>query len=127
MLIVDHYVAPSAIHGLGVFTRSRIQKGETVYRFHPAIDREISGSELEHLPEHVRRRVEAHSEWYPDRSTFRLSADGCYYMNHSSCPNLIDAGDTMYAARDIEADEELTCDYAVVKVYSFHPTVEVSA
>lgn len=40
-------------------------------------------------------------------------------MNHSDDPNLEDFGDWMIARRDIEIGDEITCDYRVVKVWSF--------
>jgi len=48
-----------------------------------------------------------------------LCADNAKHMNHSDSPNVVNGEDgdgveTNVAARDIEAGEELTCDY-----YSF--------
>ena len=45
-------------------------------------------------------------------------------MNHADEPNIADAGDTMYAARDIAPGEELLCDYRAVRVVAFDPDAQ---
>lgn len=95
-----------------------------IWRFHPAIDWDISRAELEALPAHIIGKIHRHSEYLPERDVFRLGADGDYYMNHSDQPNLRDAGDAAYAARDIMAGEELVCDYRIIKVLAFDPDVQ---
>ncbi|MCE6959297.1 SET domain-containing protein [Cereibacter sphaeroides] len=121
MLLVDHYIAPSPVHGLGVFARTFIPAGTKAWQAHPAIDREIPRAELDTLPPHVVSTIRTRAEYIPERDVFRLAADGDAYMNHCDSPNLVDAGDSMYAARDIEAGEELFCDYRVVRVAAFDP------
>jgi SET domain-containing protein len=119
LLVVEHFVAPSAVHGLGVFSKHFVPKGALVWRVHPAIDREIHRTELNDLPLHVVQKIQTHAEYLPSRDVFRLGADGDYFMNHSDDPNLIDAGESMYAARDILAGDELFCDYRLVRVVAF--------
>lgn len=121
LLLIEHYVAPSQIHGLGVFSRNTVSKGALVWIPHPVIDREFAKHDLRDLPRHVVKLIEQHSEYLPDRNIFRLSADGCYFMNHSDQPNLRDEGDRMFANRDIQSGEEITCDYRITKVMSFDP------
>ena len=121
MLVVEHFVAPSPVHGLGVFSKVFIPKGALVWRVHPIFDREISKDELTTLPPHVVQSVMTHAEYLPARDLFRLSADGAFFMNHSDAPNVVDAGDVMHAARDIAAGEELLCDYRSVRVVAFDP------
>jgi hypothetical protein len=125
LLVIEHYVAPSSVHGLGVFTKHFIPKGALVWRVHPALDREISRAEMEDLPRHVVQNIMTHAEYLPDRDVFRLGADGGYFMNHSDQANLLDAGDEMYAARDIREGEELYCDYRIVKVMAFDPDAHI--
>lgn len=121
MLVVEHFVAPSAVHGLGVFSKNFVPKGALVWRVHPVIDREIHRTELNDLPPHVVQNIQTHAEYLPSRDVFRLGADGGYFMNHSDDPNLIDAGESMFAARDISAGDELFCDYRLVRVVAFDP------
>lgn len=121
MLLVNHFVGPSAIDGLGVFTSEHIRTGQEIWHFNPLIDREISLPDLITLPDAAILQVMRHAEFHPERQSFVLAADGDYYMNHADQPSLVDAGRTMYAARDLEVGEELTCDYRVVQVVEFHP------
>lgn len=123
MLLIEHFVAASPVHGLGVFSAQFVPKGMQVWIAHPAIDREICLSELESLPSHVVKLIETHSEYLPGKNLFRLSADGGYYMNHSDDPNLVDRGDEMFADRDIQPSEELFCDYRIAKVIAFDPDI----
>lgn len=126
MLVVEHFVGPSPIHGLGVFSRFFIPKEALVWRVHSIFDREISKNELLFLPQHVVQSIFTHAEYLPARDIFRLSADGAFYMNHSDDPNVLDAGDVMHAARDIAAGEELLCDYRSVRVMAFDPDERTS-
>ena len=125
LLLIEHYVAPSSIHGLGVFSGTFIPKGTKVWAFHPAIDHAVPVSELDGLPDHVIERIETHSEFLADRAVFRLSADGGYFMNHSDDPNLSDQGEEMFARRDIQRGDELLCDYRQTVVVAFDPDTRV--
>ena len=121
MLAVEHYIAPSKIHGLGLFARKFIPAGALIWEFNEIIDKEIPEDDLKKLPAHVRGMVMNHAEYFPDRGVYRLGGDGDYFMNHSDTPNCVDAGNRMYAARDIAPGEEIVCDYRVVKVKAFDP------
>lgn len=121
MLTIDHKVSPSTIHGLGVFSNERIVAGQLVWRFSSVVDREVPIKDLLEMPDHVLRAFARHAWYIKERGTFIISADGDYFMNHSSKPNLIDNGQFMFAARDIEPGEELTCDYRVVTVLEYDP------
>lgn len=121
LLLIEHYVAPSSIHGLGVFASSFVAKGTKVWVFHPAIDRIIPVSELAGLPDHVVERIKTHAEYLPRLDAFRLSADGDYYLNHCDNPNLENQDDELFAHRDIEAGEELLFDYRQTIMVSFYP------
>ena len=118
MLLIEHFVGPSSIHGLGVFAAQFVPKGARVWVYHPAIDRIIHASDLAGLPGHVIERIEIHSEYLPDTDVFVISADGDYYMNHCDDPNLENRGGEKFAKRDIEAGEELHFDY--------HQTLELA-
>ena len=111
MLLIEHYVGPSSIHGLGVFAARFVPKGAKVWAYHPAIDRIIPASDLAGLPDHVIERIKVHSEHLSDVDAYVISADGDYYMNHCDNPNLENRGGEKYALRDIRAGEELHFDY----------------
>jgi SET domain-containing protein len=121
MLLTDHYIAKSKIHGMGVFSAEAIKAGSIVWEYNSVLDIKIPEDALVGLPQHVVDRIKTHSEYFPAERHFILGTDGDYYMNHCGNPNLVDGGDRMFAARDIAMGEELTCDYRVVKVATFDP------
>ena len=119
MLLVDHYVGQSAIHGLGVFTKKPISAGSKVWKFDPMFDVEIPASLVDRFPEEEKRTVFRHAEFIKHLNVFRLGNDGDIFMNHSAMPSLVDQGEEMVAARDLPAGAELTCDYSNVCVLDF--------
>jgi hypothetical protein len=118
MLLVATSLRPSPIHGLGCFTTQRIRRGQVVWIYDPRIDLRLTLSALGALPETARAFF--HHYGYVDMQrgepAVTLCADNAKHMNHSATPNVVngeddDGAETNVAARDIEAGEELTCDY----------------
>ena len=117
MLLVPTRLAPSAIHGLGVFAIAPIVKGTPVWRFAKGLDMEFPPDIVETLPAHVRTFFAHYG--YLDRNLQRiiLCFDDARFVNHSDMPNVAtDYARHPYgldvALRDIKAREELTMDYA---------------
>lgn len=113
-MTVRCYLAPSAIEGLGVFTANHISHGELVWKFDPEFDQIFSTDYVKAQPEHVREFLERYTYAHPsDPRLMVLDSDEGRYMNHSGRPN-IDFSDPEIgvALRDINAGEELTCDYS---------------
>ncbi len=114
MLLIDTYVGPSAIEGVGVFAAEPIRKGQLIYRFEPNFDRLISLAELDQMPESIRRFIERYTYPHPlETGKLVLDADNGRHMNHSLEPNT-DFKDSVfgYAIKDIAPGEEITCNYA---------------
>ena len=122
MLLVDHYVAKSEIHGLGVFSAEDLGAGEALWVFNELVDREIPEERLPELPNHVRDKIYTHAWHRAELKCFWLSADGDYFMNHSDTPTLELREHSFVASRNIKIGDELTCDYRVVKVAAFDPS-----
>ncbi len=119
MLIVNHKVQPSEIHGLGVFTLEPIKAGTVVWRFDPMFDVELSEEFVAKLSHEDAETVFHHAEYIAEKRVFRLGNDGDIFMNHCDFPSLRDDGDVMIAARDMKAGEELTCNYSDVRVVGY--------
>lgn len=114
MLLVDTYVGPSAIEGVGVFAAEPIARGTLIYRFEADFDRLVSGTDLAALPASIRNFVERYTYRHPTLpDVLVLDVDNGRHMNHSDQPNT-DFRDatTGFAIRDIAAGEEITCNYA---------------
>lgn len=116
MILVRTRVAPSAIHGLGVFAVDALPRGTPIWRFEPGFDRKFSAAQFSALPAEAR----AHLRWfaYVDKETAEwvLSGDHACFMNHAPEPNTgapcgATPPVTTVALRDIAAGEELTCNY----------------
>lgn len=113
MLLVDTYLDKSAIQGIGVFAKNRIAKGTLVWKLDARFDRRIPVDTYESQTGPVKSYLDRYS--YPDRrdpSFIVFEADDARYMNHDDDPNCdVSTPEETYALRDIEAGEELTCNY----------------
>lgn len=112
MLLVDTYVGPSAIEGVGVFAAARIAKDTLVWRLEPGFDRIISPDELDTLPATTRDFIGRYAYFDRILGAYLLDGDHCRFMNHSETPCIeFRVGGTGYLLRDVAPGEELTCDY----------------
>jgi SET domain-containing protein len=93
------YIAESPIHGLGVFARGQIPQGALIGCY--------EGRHTEENGMHVLWiEGDGEDEW--------IGIDGgneLRFLNHSATPNGEMDGRYLYAAREIEKDEEVTFDY----------------
>jgi SET domain-containing protein len=116
MLLVKTYLDRSEIHGIGLFAGERIPRGTVVWRRSPDIDILLSPEQVASLHPAARAQIEKYT--YLDRvlGSLVLCGDDARFFNHSDSPNCRDfpdaQGGTTVAARDIDAGEELTSDYA---------------
>tara|TARA_A100001391_G_scaffold199038_1_gene181487 strand:- start:616 stop:1059 length:444 start_codon:yes stop_codon:yes gene_type:complete len=112
MLHVMTYVAPSSIHGLGVFTAAPVAKGTLIWTFEEYFDRRYDEAQFQALHPVIHEYFKVYG--------YRDKHDGFYYMtvdndrftNHSQTPNTcVDSLGNCYALKDIACNEELTADY----------------
>lgn len=120
MFLIRARIAPSPIHGLGVFTLEKIPKGAPVWQFTPGFDLDLDPALVADQPEPQRDRLLHYGYVDPRLNRYILCCDDARFLNHSDAPNLLpDYSADRYgidrAARDIEAGEELTVNYALVE------------
>ena len=110
MLLVPVTIAPSPIHGLGVFAARLVRRGEVVSCW-TASDIVVHPSALDQFS-HEDRAILQHFGYVGRDGLFRLALGAERYINHSVEPNLVgDPGAFRLACRDIAAGEELVEDY----------------
>jgi uncharacterized protein len=116
MLLIRTSLRLSPIHGIGCFTEEKIQKGQVIWEFDERIDLRIPASKLSEFPPPIQEflSIYGYAEMYDGQKVMILCGDHSRHFNHSENPNLIDTPSKSISTRDIEAGEELTCNY-----YSF--------
>lgn len=111
MFLIPTYLAPSPIHGIGVFTAEPLEPGTVIWRYDPSVDWKIRPEEMELFPEPYRSRLHAYCYRDPN-GVYVLCGDNAKFMNHSEEPNCDDTGsECTVACEYIRAGEELTCNY----------------
>jgi len=116
MLLIPTFVAPSAIHGLGLFARESVPRGTLVWKFDPRVDQLLSAATVEALPAAAREFVETYGSRLSE-DLYLLCGDNARFVNHAlgdtaaiaSVTARLDADDV--ALRDLSAGEEITEDY----------------
>ena len=109
-------LAPSTVHGIGVFAIRDIPKGTLVCKSHEGALRWIQEKEVEELPPEMQKL-------YEDFCIYKDGQYGCprsfndltpsWYINHSETPNVdIDEDAEFFALKLIKAGEELLADYS---------------
>lgn len=114
MIRIPHAVAPSRIAGAGqgLFTRTACTAG-TVLMFpnemHETLDRAAFLALPEGAPE-----LASCVRWFADCYTLDREWSVEAYLNHSFSPNCLWHLGFIFAARDLDEDEELTIDYRLI-------------
>ena len=129
MLLVNTYVAPSSIEGVGVFAAEPIPKGTLIWQLDPDFDRLIPMSRYQNAPPHQRVLFDRYAYPSPDLPGFLVyEVDNGRFMNHSQDPNtdFSDSGGAR-TIRDIAAGEEITCNYSdFYGEFELMPTAEAA-
>jgi len=114
MLLVKTRIAPSAIHGIGLFADEFIPKGTTIWEFTAGFDVYVPSDDIRPLPAAAQAALLKYCHRDDASGHYVLCADDARFFNHADEPNSVDLpgpeGATI-AARDIAVGEELTCDY----------------
>lgn len=112
MFLIRTRIGPSQIHGNGVFACEHVAEGTTIWRFEPLFDRVIPEKELLGMPKVFTDFVEMYA--YPSSDLdgqLVLPCDHAKFLNHCSNPNTRELPFVSIASREINIDDEITCDY----------------
>jgi uncharacterized protein len=120
MLLVKTKVAPSPVHGLGLFADQFIPRGTRIWEYSEVVDSRFDASRLVGLTEKEQDELLKHSYLNPSSGLYVVCGDDARYMNHADDPNTEDVGyddglvngeGITVAARDIQPGEEIFSDY----------------
>ncbi len=113
MLLVETYLSPSPLEGLGVFASQFIAKGQKLWMLDPTVDILLSPLQIAERPDVYQGFIRRYAYFDRTLGAYLLDGDHARFLNHSDTPKLaFSAADGRgVAARDIEAGEEILCDY----------------
>jgi len=117
MILVKTKIGLSRIEGIGIFADEFIPKGTPVWKFQEGFDLKIKKEELAKLSEPSKKQFLKYSYLNPETNEYILCFDDSRFFNHSDNPNCIgivsaeDGEEIDITTRDIQKDEELTCNY----------------
>jgi len=114
MLKIKVKIGKSSIQGIGLFADQFIPKGTTTWRYEQNLDISITKEEIEALPELSKQFVLYYSYFDKKMEYYVLPTDHLRFINHTSNKeklNIDSTPDEDVASRDIQAGEELLCDY----------------
>lgn len=115
MLLIDAQLKEAGKKGIGVFAQHFIAKGTLVWMHEPMFHKKISVEEFQCLDPRAQAFVRHYATLEKEPSSYYyLDLDNTRFINHSNCPNIEFTTTEARALRDIEAGEELTCDYLTI-------------
>jgi SET domain-containing protein len=128
MLLIKTTLAPSKIHGIGLFADQDIKKGDITWRYEPRFDTAFTTEELAKMPQLIQEFVTTYAAFSPYTHRYISCNDDARFTNHSSSPNVIaekrdgEEETIGVAARDIHEGEEITMDYRSIDEHdAAHP------
>ena len=114
MLTVKTYLAPSAIHGIGLFAAESIPVNTVVWQYSEYVDKIYSGELFLHLCQNVNLCTLQHilASSYKRGGRYFYLTDNSRFINHSEQPNLAFKDDySEVSLREINAHEEILENY----------------
>lgn len=115
MILVDYEIRDSMIHGVGMFTKQFIGKGELIAKASPLLDVDITKEEFDSLEDREKAEIMYWGFYDAPRGYYHVDFDNTKFVNHDFNGNITQDPDhlEMYlvASRDIEAGEELLQNY----------------
>ena len=108
-LLIDTYLDKSKIHGVVVFSKENVNKGEQIKEERPEFEIEFNKNKLPSMPLALAKLIDTHAyERKIGSGILVLGIDNEKYLNHSTDPSVNDDG---IALKDINIGDEITIDY----------------
>ena len=116
MLHIKYKLAPSPIHGIGVFAGENVKKNFCVVEASPKLDINLSEEDFEALTPSEQAEIKHHGHFDRVLNKWHVDFDMTRFANHSEEPNLKqmynENGYYITALKDIKEGEELTINYS---------------
>ena len=117
MLMINAYLAPSTVHGIGLFAKEYIPAGSVIWKFHSYIDKILSREKFLNICKTLDNFTLSHflCATYKRNGNYFYITDNARFINHSEQGyNILFRDDyTEIAVRDIHAEEELLENYFI--------------
>jgi len=114
MLTVKTYLAPSAIHGIGLFAAESIPANTIIWKYNPHIDRIYTETGFLEICRNANSLTLRHllNSSYRRGGRYFYLTDNSRFINHSELPNIVFTDDyTEVSSRKIKANEEILENY----------------
>ena len=109
LLYIDTYLDKREIHGVGVFSKENVNKGEQIKEERPEFEIEFNKNKLPSMPLALAKLIDTHAyERKLGSGILVLGIDNEKYLNHSNNPSVNDEG---IALKNIKIGDEITIDY----------------
>ncbi len=120
MLLIKTYLAPSKIHGVGLFAGENIKKTQVTWKYNANFDKSFTVQEVNKMPNLLKKFVREYASLSTQTKKYILCNDNARFTNHSTNANLEAIkmkGEIELIARakkDIKKGEELTINYRTI-------------
>lgn len=119
MMTIETEVREAAGKGLGLFTVHLVKKGDVVWEYDEHFCKTFTQEQVDKMGPVQRSFLQTYAYVVPgNEGLWELDLDNGRFMNHSDDPNTDYNDQKGWATRDIQAGEEITCDY---KTFDIHP------
>ena len=116
------YVAPSKVHGVGIFAIDDINKGDLIFEYSNKNTNKLSKKTLNQINISKNQQDVLSRMYYANEEAIYIKHDQdihwVNFMNHSKNPNMIYGLNKYFAKRNVKANEELTLDFTAKQ---YHP------
>jgi hypothetical protein len=115
-MLIATYLAPSSIHGIGVFAGQSVARNTRIWQYDPRVDLLVDQTLFAQLPQVAREYLTKYAyRWKKFPGMLVLNGDNAKFINHSANPNSDNSTDFAVAKIDILQGQEITCNYYEVE------------